>query len=183
MKTASLSASLLTLATRGIVACLGLRSSPRRKTTPPPIFLRRENQISNATINEARKIKPEVEKNITMSFPLPFPVVAGKPPLLRFQNASGLVTRTLNWIQARQLGRPNKRRLHVAETVSLGEKRFVAVIQLDGYQYLVGGGAANVALLATLNSAESFQEIFKQTMTIPESQIENSAIVQMREKA
>jgi flagellar biogenesis protein FliO len=67
--------------------------------------------------------------------------------------------------------------------VSLGEKRFVAVIQIDGSQYLVGGGATNVALLAHLSGTESFQEMLKQTMTIAESQIENPVIEQLREKA
>ena len=42
----------------------------------------------------------------------------------------------------------------MAATVSLGEKRFVAVIQIDGLQFLIGGGASNVALLAQLEIAE-----------------------------
>lgn len=44
------------------------------------------------------------------------------------------------------------RRLRVAETTSLGEKRFVAIIEVDGVSFLIGGGSTNVALLAQLPS-------------------------------
>ncbi len=42
------------------------------------------------------------------------------------------------------------RRLRVAETVSLGEKRFVSIIEVDGVSFLIGGGTSNLALLAQL---------------------------------
>ena len=34
--------------------------------------------------------------------------------------------------------------------LSLGEKRFVAIVQVDGEQFLLGGSATQVALLAKL---------------------------------
>jgi flagellar biogenesis protein FliO len=55
----------------------------------------------------------------------------------------------------------------VAASVSLGEKRFVAVIQVDGLQYLIGGGASNVALLAKLETKDSFEEVLSERMAIP----------------
>lgn len=42
------------------------------------------------------------------------------------------------------------RRLSVTETVSLGEKRFVSILCVDGEQFLVGGSSSNVVLLAKL---------------------------------
>jgi flagellar biogenesis protein FliO len=45
------------------------------------------------------------------------------------------------------------RRLRVAETISLGEKRFVALICVEGREFLVGGGASGVSLLAQLGAA------------------------------
>jgi flagellar biogenesis protein FliO len=48
------------------------------------------------------------------------------------------------------LARGVSRRLKVAETVSLGEKRFISILQVDGEQFLVGGSASNVVLLARL---------------------------------
>lgn len=44
------------------------------------------------------------------------------------------------------------RRLQVSETVQLGEKRFVAILRVDGEQFLIGGGATGVSLLATLSN-------------------------------
>lgn len=58
------------------------------------------------------------------------------------------------------------RRLKVAETVSLGEKRFVSIVQVDGEQFLVGGSSSNIVLLAKLEEkAEilargSFESVF-----------------------
>lgn len=62
------------------------------------------------------------------------------------------------------------RRLSVSETVSLGEKRFVSILCVDGEQFLVGGSSSNVVLLAKLdksyaagsdrtNGGESFSEM------------------------
>ncbi len=45
---------------------------------------------------------------------------------------------------------PKSRRLRVNETVSLGDKRFVSIVAVDGVDYLIGGGAASVALLTRL---------------------------------
>jgi flagellar biogenesis protein FliO len=71
------------------------------------------------------------------------------------------------WIRARQGARCHTKRLEVATSVSLGEKRFVAVIQIDGKQFLVGGGATNVALLAQLNSNETFSNLLNDKMAKP----------------
>jgi hypothetical protein len=42
------------------------------------------------------------------------------------------------------------RRMRVAETVSLGEKRFVAILHVDGYEFLIGGGTSGISLLAQM---------------------------------
>jgi hypothetical protein len=183
MRPVSSNASILKKATRGLAGCLGLSTSPRRKTTPPPILLRMEDRTSTATVNDVRKPKLSTAKNTLISPALPYPVLAEQSSLQTLQNASGLVSRAINWIQTRKLGRSSTRRLHVSETVSLGEKRFVAVIQIDGSQYLVGGGATNVALLAKLNAKESFHELLNETMTSSELQIDEPAAEQIREKA
>lgn len=44
------------------------------------------------------------------------------------------------------------KQLHVTETVSLGEKRFVAIIHADGHKFLIGGGASGVCLLTQLST-------------------------------
>jgi flagellar biogenesis protein FliO len=45
------------------------------------------------------------------------------------------------------------RRLCLCETVSLGEKRFVAVVRFERHQFLVGGTANSIVLLARLGQA------------------------------
>jgi hypothetical protein len=48
------------------------------------------------------------------------------------------------------LTRGAPRRLRVAETVSLGEKRFISILHVDGEQFLLGGSPSNIVLLAKL---------------------------------
>ena len=102
-----------------------------------------------------------------ISVPLPLAVAAAKARPNHFQTSNGLISRAWSWIQARQAGRSSTRRLQVAETISLGEKRFVAVVKIDGRQFLVGGGPGNVALLAQLDSSEEFGDVLKETMDVP----------------
>jgi len=70
----------------------------------------------------------------------------------------------------------------VAASVSLGDKRFVALIQIDGLQFLIGGGATNVALLAQLNGKESFGALLQETMTVNRKQIGDLTAEQAREQ-
>jgi Flagellar biosynthesis protein, FliO len=55
-----------------------------------------------------------------------------------------------------------RKRLRVCESVSLGEKRFVAVIEVDGEQFLVGGASSSVATLARLGPSQVFSDVLKQ---------------------
>ena len=52
-----------------------------------------------------------------------------------------------------------KKRLRVCETVPFGEKRFVAVIQVDNQQFLVGGSSNSISLLAQLEKAADFASV------------------------
>lgn len=66
------------------------------------------------------------------------------------QPAPNAMSRAFNWLQTKYtMG--NTKRLRVAENVSLGEKRFVALVTVDGRELLIGGGSTNVSLLANLN--------------------------------
>jgi len=76
--------------------------------------------------------------------------------LLRFLAEKWMWTRTQ--VKVRRV----KKRLRVCETVSLGEKRFVAVIQVDGEQFLVGGSANSVSTLARLERPPEFAEVLEQ---------------------
>jgi hypothetical protein len=59
-------------------------------------------------------------------------------------------TTAWKWIEAKRSQQLASRRIRVAETVSLGEKRFVSIVQVDGKQFLIGGSTGSVSLLAVL---------------------------------
>jgi flagellar biogenesis protein FliO len=48
-----------------------------------------------------------------------------------------------------------RKALSVCETASLGERRFVAVIQFERRRFLIGGSPSSVALLARLPDGEA----------------------------
>jgi len=55
-----------------------------------------------------------------------------------------------HWVQ--RAVKPRKvRRLRVCESLSLGERRFLAVIEFDRQEFLVGGSGNSLALLARLH--------------------------------
>jgi flagellar biogenesis protein FliO len=101
----------------------------------------------------------------------PLSVIADEASLSTLRNHTGLLSRAWEWLQARQVARSSTRRLRVAETVSLGEKRFVAVVQVDGRHFLLAGGPTNIVLLAQLDTKEAFGDVLKKTLTAPRKQV------------
>ncbi len=64
------------------------------------------------------------------------------------------------WLTAsskKMLTARESRRLRVAESVSLGERRFVVLLQADNEHYLVGASAAGVTLLTRLSGPQPHQ--------------------------
>lgn len=59
------------------------------------------------------------------------------------------------WVQKGVGRRRSARRLRLSETLSLGEKRFLAVVQFHQQEFLVGGTGNSIALLARLDAPES----------------------------
>lgn len=100
--------------------------------------------------------------------PQPFQVPSARNAEAPVHVSSSLIATILRWIKTKQFTRSNTKRLQVTSSVSLGEKRFVAVVQVDGLQFLVGGGGSNVSLLAQLDKKESFSEVLQETATAPE---------------
>src|SRR5262249_8239185 len=76
------------------------------------------------------------------------------PPefLSRFSSRpqAGLLGRMFAWFRTR-MATANTKELRLAETVQLGEKRFVAIIHVEGRKFLIGGGTAGVNLLTQLD--------------------------------
>jgi len=76
--------------------------------------------------------------------------------------AQALLVKTwsvLKWISHRITVQQSHKTLRVCESVSLGEKRFVALIQVDDQRFLIGGSAASVSLLSRLQEAKAFAAV------------------------
>ncbi|HEX3892180.1 MAG TPA: flagellar biosynthetic protein FliO [Terracidiphilus sp.] len=63
---------------------------------------------------------------------------------------SGPLGRIFSWFRTR-VGVAATKQLRLTETVQLGEKRFVAIIHVDGRRFLIGGGTGGVNLLTQLD--------------------------------
>ena len=73
------------------------------------------------------------------------------PPPEHFQKRlgahRGLLGRIVGWLRG---GIANEKKLRVIETVPLGEKRMVAIVEAEGRRFLVGCGSNGVSLLTSL---------------------------------
>jgi Flagellar biosynthesis protein, FliO len=84
------------------------------------------------------------------------------PALYRWRAGSADIVnaarRAFRWMvrqRQRVLTARTSRRLRVVESVSLGEKRFVSILNVDGEQFLIGGSTSNIALLAKLDGEQT----------------------------
>jgi flagellar biogenesis protein FliO len=98
---------------------------------------------------------------------LSFPVVADPGSLSTIRASTSFLARAWAWVLERHSTRAGNKRLRVAKTVSLGEKRFVAVVQVDGRHFLLAGSPTNIVLLAQLDDKEPFEKVLRQTMKPP----------------
>jgi flagellar biogenesis protein FliO len=62
----------------------------------------------------------------------------------------------LKWITQRVKVQHARKTLRVCESVSLGDKRFVALVQVDDERFLIGGSSGSVSLLSRLPEAKTF---------------------------
>ena len=62
------------------------------------------------------------------------------------------------WERVLRLGRRTPRRLRLCESLPLGERRFVAVVEFDRERFLLGGTTSSLVLLSRLEKADSRTE-------------------------
>ncbi len=79
--------------------------------------------------------------------------VSGVAPTGPWRRARWLLQRMLS------LGRRSPRRLRLCESLPLGDRRFVAVVEFESSRFLVGGTSASLVLLARLE--RDVDEIFR----------------------
>jgi hypothetical protein len=64
----------------------------------------------------------------------------------------GLLSRVISWLNGNL---KTTKQLRVLETVTLGDKRLIAVVQADGRRFLVGGGPSGISLLTQLDHTKN----------------------------
>lgn len=55
------------------------------------------------------------------------------------------------WLEVKRSQQIASKRLRVAETISLGDKRTISIVSVDGAQYLIGSSSGGVQLLTKLD--------------------------------
>jgi flagellar biogenesis protein FliO len=58
------------------------------------------------------------------------------------------------WEHFRRLGRRTPKTLRLCESLPLGERRFVAVVEFEKTRFLVGGTSSSLVLLSRLGTAD-----------------------------
>jgi hypothetical protein len=82
-----------------------------------------------------------------------------------YHKAAALVSRMWRWLLDRHRLQMAAKRLCLCETVSLGEKRFLAIVKVDDRHFLVGGAPGSVTMLAQLTGQHQFAAVLKQRRT------------------
>ena len=70
------------------------------------------------------------------------------------------LARILRWLTmlGRSWGSHPSRQLHLRETLGLGERRFIAVVEFERQKFLIAGTGTSVAMLAQLPGAANAKE-------------------------
>ena len=66
--------------------------------------------------------------------------------------SKGVLSQIWSWVQSRY-SLSSTKRLRVGEIAQLGEKRFVALVTVEGREFLIGGGSTGISLLTPLGAA------------------------------
>ena len=119
------------------------------------------SEVQTPTIETAEIEMTEVEalEVATREAEIPTLPAIGKP------NVFDVASKIGKWIRGHVKIQANRKRLRVCESVSLGEKRFIAVVQLDGKEFLVGGAPNSLSLLANVgkNTNTTFAEVLNES--------------------
>jgi len=120
----------------------------RRASQSPQLHLTLLKQINSwlcaKPVSSANKNLPVVQ-SAALEKSAPRPWSAGRPQF-------GVLGKIWSWLHSKYVS-SNTKRLRVAEMVPLGEKRFLAVVSVEGREFLIGGGASGVSVVTQLDAA------------------------------
>jgi hypothetical protein len=134
---------------------LKLATDPARKLDNKPkprrSQARKSNRKAKPESNSFHAVLSESAKKQVVDNPKPELV---EPPFRQWLLLTGKVlfggfARMGSLLRARY-SKPAAKRLSLSQVVSLGEKRFVAIVKVEDREFLVGGSASGLSLLAPL---------------------------------
>jgi hypothetical protein len=91
-----------------------------------------------------------------------------RQPKLKLPAWRRWIDTALAWVSSNHLNR-SPRRLRLCETISLGEKRFAAVVEFDDRRFLIGGAATSISLLAELSQPTFASALASKNSVVPET--------------
>lgn len=103
--------------------------------------------FASALKKQSRKSRTDASRRKAAMQPIAPPDFAEK---LQSVAQRGLLVRMFSWFRER-VGATSSKELRLTETVQLGDKRFVAIIHVEGRKFLIGGGTGGVNLLTQLD--------------------------------
>jgi hypothetical protein len=120
--------------------------SKRLEDSPIPHQAPEIRQLPQGAFHRALR---ECKKNLAVGTVKPASVAARRDLWagVKQLRVLGSLARIWSWLQSRSAYSSTKR-LRLVETVSLGEKRFVAIVSVENREYLIGGAPSGVSLLA-----------------------------------
>jgi hypothetical protein len=87
-------------------------------------------------------------------------------PRVPIEQRFSALARTWKKLHNRYKTDQTTRKLRVCESTQLGDKKFVAVIQVDGQRFLIGATGTSISLLATLPQPEDFRSLLQQSSSL-----------------
>jgi Flagellar biosynthesis protein, FliO len=109
-------------------------------------------------VPNTKRAIPRSTKRSNTQAAAPLPSVLPKPAIPQLN----VLQKIWQGLLAVIAGQAGKKRMRVCESVSLGDKRFVAIVRVDSHNFLLGGSSASVSLLAKLSEADKFSTVLQQ---------------------
>ena len=72
--------------------------------------------------------------------------------------------RAWDWSWQRIQSQQVKKRLRICESVPLGEKRLLAIVQVDGKRFMIGAASGSVSMLAELPGVPGFPDMLRNSL-------------------
>ena len=77
---------------------------------------------------------------------------------VRLQSFAKQLVSGISWFLGKVKVQASRKTLRLCENLPLGDKRFVAVIQVESERFLIGGAAGSVSLLTRLEQTQNFSD-------------------------